>query len=106
MRHGILIDPDCYMHLQRALRLMSGGWKLDGFDPRINAPFGYAIHWTGLFDRLLAAGAWPLTWLGIDIRDALYIWGSAISPVLLMLALAVFAAGVRPWVERAFISCG
>jgi hypothetical protein len=99
VRHGILFDPDCYMHLQRALRLMSGGWKLDSFDPRLNAPFGYAIHWTVLFDGLLAAGAWPLTWLGIDIRDALYIWGSAISPVLLMLALAVFAAGVRPWIN-------
>ncbi len=99
VRHGILIDPDCYMHLQRALRLMRGDWQPGGFDPRINAPFGYAIHWTSLFDMLLAAGAWPLTWLGLNAHDALYIWGSAISPVLLMLALAVLAVGVRPWVE-------
>ena len=99
VRHGMLFDPDCYMHLQRALRLMRGDWKLEGFDPRINAPFGYAIHWTSLFDGLLAAGAWPLSWLGLDVHDALYIWGSAISPVLLMLTLAVFAAGVRPWIN-------
>ena len=97
--HGALIDPDCYMHLQRALRLMTGGWKMEGFDPRVNAPFGYAIHWTSLFDGLLAAGAWPLTWMGFGPHDALYIWGSAISPLLLMLSLTVFAAGVRPWVQ-------
>lgn len=96
--HGILIDPDCYMHLQRALRLMTGGWQMSGFDPRINAPFGYAIHWTGLFDGLLVAGAWPLTLLGLNAHGALYVWGSLISPLLLILAMTVFAAGVRPWV--------
>ena len=97
--HGMLFDPDCYMHLQRALRMMTGGWQPQGFDPRINAPFGFAIHWTSLFDTLLAVGTWPLTWFRVDPRDALYIWGSAISPLTLMLSLAVFAAGVRPWIE-------
>jgi len=99
VRHGILIDPDCYMHLQRAYRLMTGGWQPQGFDPRVNAPFGYAIHWTILFDTLLAAGAAPLTWLGVEAHNALYVWGSLISPLLLMLALAIFAWGVRPWVQ-------
>jgi hypothetical protein len=99
VRHGVLIDPDCYMHLQRAYRLMTGGWRDQGFDPRINAPFGYAIHWTVLFDALLAAGAAPLTWLGVEAHNALYLWGSLISPLLLMLALAIFAWGVRPWVQ-------
>jgi hypothetical protein len=97
--HGVLWDPDCYMHLQRAFRLVTGGWQPQGFDPRVNAPFGYAIHWTSLFDGLLAAGSHPFTWMGFDLRDALYIWGTAISPLLLILSLAVFAAGVRPWVE-------
>jgi hypothetical protein len=96
--HGILIDPDCYMHLQRAFRLMTGGWQTSGFDPRINAPFGYAIHWTSLFDGLLVAGAWPLTLLGLGAHDALYVWGAIVSPVLLILAVMVLAAGVRPWV--------
>jgi hypothetical protein len=99
VRHGVLIDPDCYMHLQRAYRLMMGGWRDQGFDPRVNAPFGYAIHWTVLFDALLAAGATPLTGLGIEAHTALYLWGSLISPLLLMLVLAIFAWGVRPWVQ-------
>lgn len=92
---GILLDPDCYMHLQRALRLLTeGGWH-DTLDPRINAPFGYAIHWTGVFDLLLAAGTAPLKAFGLDAHTALYVWGSAISPLLLIAALAVFAWGVK-----------
>jgi hypothetical protein len=47
----------------------------------------------------LAGGAAPLTWLGVGAHAALYLWGSLISPLLLMLALGVFAWGVRPWVQ-------
>jgi hypothetical protein len=94
--HGILLDPDCYMHLQRALRLMTeGGWH-DTLDPRINAPFGYVIHWTAVFDLLLVAGAAPLTALGLDPQTALYVWGCAISPLLLVASLAIYAWGVKP----------
>jgi len=99
VRHGILIDPDCYMHLQRAYRLMTGGWQSGNFDPRVNAPFGYAIHWTALFDGLLAAGAWPLVWMGVSLHQALYLWGSMISPLLLAVALGVLAWGARPWMQ-------
>ena len=58
--HGNLFDADCYMHLQRAFRLLTGGGWHNASDPRINAPYGYAIHWTTLFDGLLAMGAEPL----------------------------------------------
>jgi hypothetical protein len=93
---GILFDPDCYMHLQRALQLMlHGGWR-QPLDMRINAPFGFAIHWTHLFDGLLVAGAWPLRLLGLSAHDALYLWGSAISPLLLLPGLAALAWGSRP----------
>jgi multisubunit Na+/H+ antiporter MnhF subunit len=96
---GVLLDPDCYMHLQRALRLMTeGGWH-DPVDPRINAPYGYAIHWTAVFDMLLAAGAAPLKAFGLDAHSALYVWGSAISPLLLVAALAIYAWGVKPRVS-------
>jgi hypothetical protein len=97
--HGILFDPDCYMHLQRALRLMTdGGWH-GTVDPRINAPFGYVLHWTAVFDLLLVAGAAPLKAFGFDPHIALYAWGSAISPLLLVAALAGFAWGVKPRVS-------
>jgi hypothetical protein len=98
--HGALFDPDCYMHLQRAYQLMTHGQHM--FDPRINAPFGFAIHWTMLFDLLLVAGAAPLQWLGMDAHTALYAWGSAISPLLLIAVLPVFAWGLRRRVEGMF----
>jgi hypothetical protein len=93
--HGQLLDPDCYMHLQRTLRMMLDGRWHETLDPRLNAPFGYAIHWTALFDLLLAAGAAGLHFLGLGLRQALLLWGSAISPVLLIAALAVLAWGVK-----------
>lgn len=102
--HGTLIDPDCYMHLQRALRLMSDGNWHSTFDPRLNAPFGYTIHWTGLFDMLLVAGAAPLTWLGFDPHTALLLWGSAVSPLLLVAGLAVLAWGTRNAVPGALFA--
>jgi len=94
---GTLFDPDCYMHLQRAFRLMMEGGG--GFDPRINAPYGFAIHWTSLFDGLLVIGAEPLRLLGMAPKPALLAWGICISPVLLMAALAGLAWGVKPWLR-------
>lgn len=98
---GTLFDPDCYMHLQRALNLMTGGAWQETIDPRINAPDGFAIHWTVLFDMLLAAGAEPLRLFGFDPQAALYAWGTAISPVLLMLALFPLAWGTQGRLSRA-----
>ena len=98
--HGTLFDPDCYMHLQRALRLANEGWQ-QAVDPRINAPDGYTIHWTALFDILLVGGAAPLRLLGMSPANALFVWGGLISPVLLVASLSVFAWGVRGRVEGA-----
>lgn len=92
---GRLIDPDCYMHLQRAWAMMLEHRWHEALDLRINAPDGFAIHWTSLFDLLLTTGANLVTALGIAPHRALLIWGSAISPVLLIAALAIFAWGVR-----------
>lgn len=93
---GELFDPDCYMHLQRTLRLMTeGGWH-DALDPRINAPWGGAIHWTYVFDALLAGGASLLRLFGADARTALAVWGSAIGPLFLVLTLPLLAWGVKP----------
>jgi hypothetical protein len=97
--HGTLFDPDCYMHLQRAYRMMSEGLWRALPDPRVNAPYGYSTHWTALFDLMLVAGAEPLRLPGLDAHSALYVWGSAISPLLLMIGLVPFAWGVRPWVS-------
>ena len=95
---GYVFDPDCYMHLQRAARLMTtGGWRTLT-DYRIDAPFGYAIHWTVLFDALLVAGAMPLHWLlGWDAHHALLVWGSVVSPVLFIVGLVTLLRAARNW---------
>lgn len=93
---GRLFDPDCYMHLQRALQMMEGGlWRLPQ-DWRVDAPFGGVMHWTSLFDLLLVAGGKALALFGLPARDALFWWGSLISPLLLIPTLPVLHWGFRP----------
>lgn len=93
---GRLFDPDCYMHLQRALQMMEGGrWRLPQ-DWRVDAPFGGVMHWTSLFDLLLVVGGKALALFGLPARDGLFWWGSLISPLLLLPALPVFHWGFRP----------
>lgn len=94
-----LFDPDCYMYLTRALRLMSGYGAHRLFEPRLDAPFGFAIHWSEAFDWLIVAGALPLRALGMSARHAVFASGSAISPLFLILAVGFIAAGARPWVK-------
>lgn len=93
---GRLFDPDCYMHLQRALQMMEGGlWRLPQ-DWRVDAPFGGVMHWTSLFDLLLVLGGKALALTGMPARDALFWWGNLISPLLLVPALPVLNWGFRP----------
>lgn len=93
---GRLFDPDCYMHLQRALQMIEGGlWRLP-LDPRVDAPFGGVMHWTSLFDLLLVLGGKALALFGLPVRDALFWWGSVVSPLLLVPALPVLHWGFRP----------
>lgn len=96
---GQLFDPDCYLHLERALQMIEGGlWRLP-LDPRIDAPQGGVLHWTSLFDLILVAGAKTLALFGLPVRDALTWWGSAVSPLLLLASLPVLLWGLRPLVD-------
>ncbi|MGE5518233.1 MAG: hypothetical protein ACM31D_20715 [Bacteroidota bacterium] len=93
---GRLFDPDCYMHLQRARQMIdSGVWRLP-LDGRVDAPFGGVMHWTSLFDLLLVIGAKALALLGLSVDNALFWWGSLLSPLLLLPALPVLYWGFRP----------
>ncbi|MGE5478337.1 MAG: hypothetical protein ACM3Q1_16910 [Bacteroidales bacterium] len=96
---GGLFDPDCYLHLQRALQMIEGGlWRLP-VDVRIDAPYGGVLHWTSLFDLILVAGAKVMMLFGLTARDALLWWGGAVSPLLLLAALPVLWWGLRPLVD-------
>jgi hypothetical protein len=87
---GRLIDPDCYMRLDRVRALMEGGAWYDTLSLRHNAPFGETLHWTRLFDLLLLP-AWAL-----GGEPALWWWGIAIGPALEVLAVAALSFATRP----------
>ena len=91
---GNLVDTDCYMRLIRVTDLYQTG---DWYHPapmKTNTPYGDVSHWTRPFDVLLLAGAVPGSVL-VDFRDALFGWGVAISPVLMVLTLIALNWGTR-----------
>ncbi|MHC4457500.1 MAG: hypothetical protein ACYS0I_10495 [Planctomycetota bacterium] len=83
---GELVDSDCYMHLIRASDLYNYGQWYDPVWNKSNAPFGEPLHWSRPFDVLLLLGAVPGSFF-VDFETALWGWGVALSPVLLVLAL-------------------
>jgi hypothetical protein len=85
-RKGELVDCDCYMHLIRASDLYNHGQWYDPVWIKSNAPLGEPLHWSRPFDVLLLAGAIPLS-LFVDFETALFAWGVALSPVLMVIAL-------------------
>jgi len=90
---GELSDPDGYMRLVRTAQLVeTGGW-FDDTIQRSNAPDGESLHWTRPLDVLLIAGAAPLA-VFTGWERALWLWGVALSPVLLAAAAVVLALGL------------
>jgi len=88
---GRLIDPDCYMRLDRVRMLWEGGAWYNSHSLRHNAPFGETLHWTRPLDLLLL----PAYALGGE--RTLWWWGVAISPVFEVLALLALSFATRPF---------
>lgn len=94
---GRLLDPDCYMRLLRVMDLHEGGDWYNALSQRTNAPYGENLHWSRPLDMLLYVGAWvgaPLA--GFD--GALFWWGAIIGPIFQLIAFAVLAWGLRPYI--------
>lgn len=100
---ALLAGPDSYMRLLRVETWMqAGGWRDAGF-PLSNAPYGEILHWTRPFDVLLWLGARPLG-LVMGLREGLYLWGAAISPVLQGMTVLALSWATRPILSnRAFV---
>lgn len=97
---GELVDTDGYMRALRVERLLETGEWFDGLEPRSNAPYGEASHWTRPLDAILAAVALPLTpFLGI--RDAVYAAAVVALPLLTLLIYLGGAWAVGPLVGTA-----
>jgi hypothetical protein len=100
---GLLAGPDSYMRLLRVeIWMQAGGWRDTGF-PLSNAPYGENLHWTRPFDVLLWLGSRPLG-LVMGLREGLFLWGVAISPVLQGLTVVALSWATRPILSsRAFV---
>jgi hypothetical protein len=101
---GELVDSDGYMRLLRAELWLSGqaGWFDQGI-PGSNWPYGETLHWTRPLDVILALGALPLS-LFMPLRDALWVAGVAVSPLLKAASLLAFSWGTRAYLsERGFL---
>jgi len=87
--YGNLFDGDSYARLIRVRRLVeTGGW-FDTSIPRVNAPYGGALHWTRPLDVLILLPALAATPV-IGFETALYWAGALCGPVLHgVLALAI-----------------
>jgi len=94
-----LVDPDCYMRLNRVVGLYEGAGWYESMFFRSNAPYGESLHWTRPLDILLLAGAIPGSAF-VDFRTALFWWGVFISPVLFLGMLMAMLWASRPILSR------
>jgi len=100
---GSLHDPNCYSWLTRVLQLHENGSWINATNPRIDPPYGLEQHWTRPFDVLLFTGAWigaPL----VGFKNALYVWGVLISPILQIFAVIAFFWALLPLFSRKHIN--
>ncbi|MDH3738179.1 MAG: hypothetical protein OER92_03220 [Alphaproteobacteria bacterium] len=100
---GRFAGPDSYTRLQRVVELHTHGQWHNAHTLRANAPFGETLHWTRPLDTILLAGAW-LGSAVTEFRDALEMWGTIVSPFLLLLTVAVWRYGTRGFLsDREFL---
>lgn len=104
---GKLVDSDCYMWLLRTEHLYNGAGWYDQTSPRSNAPYGETLHWGRPFDLVLLVPALTLTPF-YGFHKALYLWGLAVAPVLLIPTAMLFVWALRPLLTRfqLFLACG
>jgi asparagine N-glycosylation enzyme membrane subunit Stt3 len=102
---GQLADADSYLRLLRVLDLRIGAAWFDDLNLHVAAPEGIVIQWTRPVDLLILLPGLALERLGgLPPRDALFVAGVLLSPVL-HVAAAVAAAwaaqaiwpGRAPW---------
>jgi hypothetical protein len=94
-----LAGTDGYMRLMRVEALATTGDWFNGTVERANTPYGDTLHWTRPMDLLLLVGATPLIPV-LGLKEALYWWGSVISPVLHWLMLLALFWAARPLFPR------
>ena len=89
------LDGDSWLHALRVRELLDG---LVWFDPQVhraNAPYGFSLHWTHLFDIILAAISLPLVPV-IGLDQAVVQAGFALGPLFHVGAVIALLWATRP----------
>ncbi len=92
---GDLIDADAYLQLLNVSHLAEGGSWYDGVLPRSNWPYGEVATWSHALDIVLLAGA-ALLRPFMNLHDALFWFGVAVSPLLALACAFAVAWMARP----------
>lgn len=100
---GRLVDADSYLRMMRVLDLREGTPWFTDLTQRLAAPEGLVIQWTRPLDILILLPGLALEWLGgFAPREALWIAGIAVSPVMHLGAALAAAWGAQAiWPGRA-----
>lgn len=100
---GRLVDADSYLRMIRVMDLRDGSPWFEDLTQRFAAPEGLVIQWTRPLDILILLPGLALERLGgFAPRDALWIAGIAISPVMHLGAALAAAWGAQAvWPGRA-----
>ncbi len=91
---GDLGDPDAYLQLVKASRIVETHDWYDSVLPRSNWPLGEVTTWSRSLDAALLSGA-ALLKPFLGFHDALFWFGAAFSPLCLL--ISAFAVG---WMAR------
>ena len=102
-----LVDSDSYMWLLHTERWHNGASWYDLTSPRSNAPYGETLHWGRPFDLVLLGPALVLAPF-FGFHHALWLWGLAVGPVLLVPTVVLFVWSLRPLLTpfQLLLACG
>lgn len=89
------LDGDSWLHALRVRDVLEGAAWFDPEVHRANAPYGFALHWTRLFDIILAAISLPLVPV-IGLDQAVLQAGFALGPLFHVGAVLVLSWAARP----------
>jgi asparagine N-glycosylation enzyme membrane subunit Stt3 len=94
------LDGDSWLHALRVRELLDGFPWSDPQVHRANAPYGFALHWTRLFDIILAAIALPLVPV-VGLDQAVVLAGFALGPLFHVGAVLSLSWATRPLLGHA-----
>lgn len=93
-------DTDDYMRLVTVLDYIEGAGWYDHIMKRCNFPFGGDMHWTRLYDCILLAGTYIFSVFSSSLKEALFHWGTVVTPILSCFSILYFFSVCRHFLSK------